>query len=584
MTSRTLPCFSSRRLLPLLLAALLGACGGGSGGGPATPAGNNGNGGDSGGAGPGTTRVLALGSSASTVSIAWAPVAGTDGYRLQRAGAVGDWVTVAELPEQARSHVDAGLQAGQPYRYRLLAVAGGRELAQADATTGSDAPVPTAVAPAGAELLRGSVGTAGGRLATGDGLLVVEVPAGAFAAATQVVLRRIANTAPGGQGDGVELAASAAPARPLRLTMPQPEAGGDVALAVQQGDGSWLSLPTVARDGHPLQAMLPPGLGRAGTGVAAGGVPQPARAALTAPRWVSTTAPAAAGDGFTVHVVRYGRLSLDPATASAPVNGRVVLTPHARTLLQHVECIPEVDGADDCLPVPVLDWKPVPLQNQKAGYTREWRVQDIVGGTPALGTTVAPPGGSGAFYLAPARAPAPNPVTVTFRSTHQASGRTIALHATVEVREPYWTGTTQGTLGGDADLAFTFGADAIWSMGGATGTDPAVERYGAAGTQIVSVVNLHCTASATPSTAALPAGALVVDTRSVPARYTLDLGSLWPTVITGTCPGQPGQAQVSMTVPGRLQVEGTVSADGRRIVGSATLGNVAWTWFFERRD
>lgn len=560
---------AARGLLPILLTVLVAACGGGGSG---TATGSNA--GDGGAPQPGT-RAVALGSSASTVSIAWAPVTGAGGYRLQRASGTGDWVTVADLPEPARSHVDGGLTAGQAYRYRLLAATGGRTLATADATTGTDAPVQTALAAAGETLLRSSVGAAGGRMASPDGQLAIEVPPGAFAAATDVVLRRITNTAPGGQGDGVEVALAAAPAQPLRLVMAagSAPAQSDTALALQQADGSWLSLPTAARSADAVQALLPVGLGHIAGATVAGIAADQVRLA-------------AAGGGIVVRVVRYERLYLDPASASVPTNGRVVLTPFARTLLQQVDCELEEEDNGFCVPSPVLEARAVPLLNTKAGDSRAWLVQDVVGGTPALGTVVAPPGGSGAFYLAPPRAPVPNPVVVSFRSTHQRSGRTLTLRATVQVREPYWTGNTQGMLGAaGADLSFTFGADAIWSLNAVgDGDEAAVERYGAAGTQIVSVVNIHCTASATPSTAALPPGALVVDNRTVPARYTLDLGSLWPTVISGTCPGRPGQAHVPMTVPGRLQVDGTVSADGRRIVGSATLGNVAWNWFFERRD
>jgi hypothetical protein len=561
----------------VLLAALLSACGGGAGGvatgpdaGPAAPA-------PTASAPPPGTRVSALGSSDSTVSLGWTPLAGSGGYRVERqlAGG-GSWTAVAELPEPARRFIDDGLSPASSYRYRLLARADGRELALAEASTGSDALARSEAGSVGAELARASIGAAGGRVASADGTVLLEVPAGAFAAATEVVLRRLQNTAPGGRGEGVAVALAAAPARPLQLSLGLEAADASDAdglrIALQRGDGSWLALPahaaaaTSASPPSTLQAALPVDVGLA-------------TASLARPLAASTGAAAAteAGGGVSYLAVKYIDLYLSPRTASVPVNGQLTLTPYARTLYTDLDC--EADPDSDACLLPIVQPKPAPLMNNKAGYQREWRVQDIVGGNPALGTVVAPPGAAGAFYLAPKRAPSPNPVSVSFHSTHQKSGRAITLRASVEVREPYWTGTAQGTLGA-ADLAFSFGADAIWSLA----ADGEADSYSASGGQLVSVINIGCVASASPSTAPLPPGALKIDSSSSPARYQLDVGSLWNTVITGSCPGRPGQASVAMLVPGRLQVSGTVSGDGRRVEGRTTANGVDWSWSFVRHD
>ena len=79
---------------------------------------------------------------------------------------------------------------------------------------------------------------------------------------------------------------------------------------------------------------------------------------------------------------------------------------------------------------------------------------------------------------------------------------------------------------------------------------------------------------------ALPPGLLKIDRSTQPATYQLDIGSLWNTTITGMCPGNPGSAEVPMTVPGQLQVQGQVSADGKLIQGRTVMGGIEWDWSF----
>ena len=75
----------------------------------------------------------------------------------------------------------------------------------------------------------------------------------------------------------------------------------------------------------------------------------------------------------------------------------------------------------------------------------------------------------------------------------------------------------------------------------------------------------------------LPPGALTIDASVDPPRYTLDVGSVWNTVITGVCPGH-GTASVGMAVPGRLVVEGTVGGNGNRIEGTISQNHITWDW------
>lgn len=500
---------------------------------------------------PGPTAVTAVGSSASTVSLGWSPVADSGGYRVERQAAAGAWTAVAELPADAGDYLDDGLQAKTAYQYRVLARQGGRVLATTAATTTEDVAPTSAVGDVVAELARGSVGPAGGRVASGDGQVAVDVPAGAFAAATELVLRSTANTAPDGRGDGVELAVATAPAKPLALTLAidaalAPQAAG-LRVAMQRHDGSWLALPTAVRSAQQLKVVLPLVASAAGAQGLAGTAPSPYR------------------------LVRYSDLYLKPSEARVAVGGHKELIPYAHTLQPEMDC----EGGNlevRCVPTPVLMASEVPLRNDKAGYSRQWYVAGLPGGSAAVGMT-ATQVDFGAMYIAPQHAPTPNPVEVTFISQNLKTGRTIALTATIEVVEPHWTGLVKGYLGA-ADLAFGFASQSVWTL--APGGD--LGSFTAAGTQSINVINITCTATASPASTALPPGSLKVDTSTTPATYTLDVGSLWDTVITGTCPGQPGQAVVPMKVPGQLQVSGTVSGDGKKIEGRITVNGVDWDW------
>lgn len=528
MTSRTL-----RRplLASALVLALLAACGGSGDNAAADPP----------PAEAPAAAMVAVGTSARTVSLAWSPHAGA--VVVERRSAGGTWTEAATLPAGARAWLDEPLAAGTAYEYRMKA-ADGAVLAGAQATTaaaGAEA-VATAVAAPGAPIAQAVVGSAGGRVASADGRAVVEVPAGAFAADTAVRLETIANHAPSGEGDGVRVVADALPARPLKLTLGA--AGGGLRLAVQRADGTWLALPSEPAAGAALQAELP-------------------APALTAGLRASALATAV----YDLQAVRYRDLYLAPRSATVAVNGSRLFVPYAHTEGRDIECAPPPLG---CVISPVLEAKELPLLNQKDGYRREWRVEGDVGGSTARGT-IAPRSSFGAVYTAPRRAPAPNPVTVTFSSVHIASGRGAELSARVQVQEPRWTGRVFGYLG-EADLAFTFSTQAVWTL---TAED---DRFEANGEQVLGIVEITCRATSSPSSVALPPGRLTIDRSTEPATYTLEVGSFWDTVTTGTCPGQPGQAVIPWTVPGLLTVTGTVGGNGTRIEGREVVNGVEWDW------
>lgn len=497
--------------------------------------------------------VTALSGSADSVSLGWTSSHAADGYRVERQTASGQWLPLAELPSDSRDFVDEGLAPESTYRYRLLARSDGEVLGSAQVTTINQQAPSTTAGVLGPELARGLVGPAGVRLASADGQAVVDVPPGAFTAATELVLHSTTNTAPGGQGLGIEISAASVPVKPLRLSLglgvtPTAAAAG-LRVATQRGDGSWLAQRTLVRS------------------------PQVLTVALTQSRNASARASAgglAAAAPFRIRAAVFTDVYLKPETATVPVGGHRELTPYARTLQSESDCS-DIDADSLCVPTPVLVEQP--LRNEKAGYSRQWYVEGIPSGNSAVGQ-VATQLGSGAMYIAPDRTPSPNPVNVTFVSQNLKTGRTLALSAQIEIVEPRWTGTLHGTLGGGDGLAFGMSAEGVWTLepGGT------LARFTATGTQSIHVINITCTASASPSSAALPPGSLQIDRSTNPPTYTLDVGSLWDTVITGTCPGQPGQASVPMKVPGKLQVTGPVTGNGTRIEGRTIFGGIDWEW------
>lgn len=169
------------------------------------------------------------------------------------------------------------------------------------------------------------------------------------------------------------------------------------------------------------------------------------------------------------------------------------------------------------------------------------------GASSVLGAPPAAPGVAVAAAPAPASAPA---LRGTFRATLTAAS------------------------GGD--LAFVIDGQAALQRDPASPTP----RYRLDGEQVLSVTWIRCTATASPAVRPLVEATLSIDDSQSPPRYTLQAGSPWDATVDGQCPGL-GRARVPMRVPGRLEVSGTVGADGS-IAGSRTTGDLRWEWSFVR--
>lgn len=547
-------------LAGLALLPLLAGCGGGGGGSdaPADPS--------SGGGTPLAVRFNAQGSSAQTVSLAWAGVPGASGYTVERKTAGGAYAPVATLGAGASRYLDTGLQGSTAYTYRLVAAGTAAPASAEQSATTSDEPALTtpAAAPTGAAIVS-PVGSAGARITSADGEIVVDVPAGALADGSELRLQPIANPVPDGFGAGARLQVTGTLAKPITLKLAYPTAmtahADGLGVALRRADGGWTAMPLTQIDKHGRTLVLQLGaddaIGTAGKQAA------------------KTSAAAAVSIDF--EVIRYLDFHLVPKEASVRTGETRRLVPYARTrgVIGHI-CYPDEDLG--CLPSPLMDTKEIPFENSKAGYSRKWYVSGAEGGDATSGT-ITPTGDVGANYKAPAEVPEANPVLVTFVSVHARSGRSLTLSSKITVTAPVWTGTVNGLLsvpGGD--LGFKFTSEGVWTpVAGSQGT-----RFSATGTQTLTVVPMGCTGVVSPSTVALPPGALVIDESTTPARYSLDVGSIWSTVLTGSCPGG-GSGSVAFDVPGRLVIEGTLTRDGTTLEGFAALNGVAWDWALARQ-
>lgn len=552
----------------LAIAALgLQACGGGGSGGDAP--GEQADGDGSGAPSRATLTLTATGTSAHTASLAWTAVPGAQGYTLERRADAGGWVAVATPGPNDRQHLDDGLTQGTAYTYRVAAIGVQAVSAEQAASTTDDTPVATALAaPTNEAATSATLGAEGGSLATADGRMRFELPAGATASRLNVSLQPSSNPAPDGLGDGVRLRLDAAPAKAFTLSLAYDESEDRLAdgmgVALQRVDGSWLSLPLTGVDkiARRLSVQVSPALAATSRG---------SDAAAGTGREMAT---AATDVSLEFTVVRYLDLRLSPRSSTIEPGASQLLVPRARTLVQTgYLCHEDVDIG--CLAAPLLETRDIPLANQKDGYQRQWSVFAEVGGNAVLGT-VTPRASTGADYRAPSQAPEPNPVWVAFQSRHRKTGRTLTLGASVQVAEPHWTMILGGQLDQSADIGFRYTAEAVW-----TAEPGQVGTFRANGTQTLHVVDIVCSATPSPATVPLPPGALVIDRSVQPARYRLDVGSVWDSVLTGRCPEGP-VVNVPVRVPGQLVVEGTLSADGQRIEGATSQNHVEWNWALTR--
>lgn len=558
----------SLRLLAPLCAGLLvltGCGGGGDGGAPSgspdtpTPL-------------PPAATMSAMAGSAAHVTLRWQGGSAGQTWRLERrAGESGAFTTVADVDSGAGLWMDTGLTADTAYRYRVTR-ADGSVAATADARTGSDAArVTPAPQPAG-DAVSLPFTTDTRRLALADGALALSLPAGAFSQAGTATVQPVSNPLPDGVGTGFALSLPERPAQPLRLSLrygltENPDDVTQDRLAVQQADGSWWLLPLAAHgEGERLLTVdLPVSLW-----------PQAVTAQALQAHQAALPTPSAK-----LHVVRVKAHKLLPASASVRVLGSQRFVPVSiYTVSDNISCESPADG-DICIPTPVLRDVTMPVRNTKAGYQRQWELQDSTTPAPALGVLAAE-SGSGVVYTAPAQVPATNPLTLRFTSTHVASGRRLVLTAQVRVVEDAWTGELEGSIGAGG-AGHVFRLTTRWTLDAGKSTDTRrVYRPTGDATHIYTIDDTVCTHTVTPRQLPLAQadamGELVVDESVSPARYTLGLSTRWDSVLTVSCP--TGTVSGPTAAGYIWDVRGDVSAG--RIQGLEVVLGGTRSWSLER--
>lgn len=558
----------SLRLLAPLCAGLLvltGCGGGGDGGAPSgspdtpTPL-------------PPAATMSAMAGSAAHVTLRWQGGSAGQTWRLERrAGESGAFSAVADVDSGAGLWMDTGLTADTAYRYRVTR-ADGSVAATADARTGSDAArVTPAPQPAG-DAVSLPFTTDTRRLALADGALALSLPAGAFSQAGTATVQPVSNPLPDGVGTGFALSLPERPAQSLRLSLRygMNESADDVTsdrLAVQQADGSWWLLPLAAHgEGERLLTVdLPVSLW-----------PQAVTAQALQAHQAALPTPSAK-----LHVVRVKAHKLLPASASVRVLGSQRFVPVSiYTVSDNISCESPADG-DICIPTPVLRDVTMPVRNTKAGYQRQWELQDSTTPAPALGVLAAE-SGSGVVYTAPAQVPATNPLTLRFTSTHVASGRRLVLTAQVRVVEDAWTGELEGSIGAGG-AGHVFRLTTRWTLDAGKSTDTRrVYRPTGDATHIYTIDDTGCTHTVTPRQLPLAQadamGELVVDESVSPARYTLGLSTRWDSVLTVSCP--TGTVSGPTAAGYIWDVRGDVSAG--RIQGLEVVLGGTRSWSLER--
>jgi hypothetical protein len=314
-----------------------------------------------------------------------------------------------------------------------------------------------------------TITASGGKVSIGA--VVVSAPPGAFTNA-QVRVQAITNTLSDAM-ESIEISSDVPWSKYLTITMPinkTDRTPGGLGLAVQQADGSWLSLEPVKVDvaAGTVSSVLPVEAPTKPESHASLNLISVAQAAKPAP---------------TIHRLgKFYRFYLEPESATVPVTKSVDFTPYARVDAWTNCQTQTVDGQDElaaldakCLQV-VQQAKP--FTNDKPGFTRGWDINSNVDGNPLDGIIVAKKP-IGATYTAPSKVPNPDHVTVEFISAYAdklrqgidedkfKKGMYVDLKAEVKISDPeipVYTGSI--TMHVESENANQFWDNTTWDIQG----------------------------------------------------------------------------------------------------------------------
>lgn len=271
------------------------------------------------------------------------------------------------------------------------------------------------------------IGPEGGSLASADGKISLEIPAGALSKAETVGIQEITQQAPGKFGKAFRLSPEGTSfAKPVKIRF---------AFTAEELRGTAIELIRPAYQTKEGYWAMPKDW-----------VPNPATGTVT----VETT-----------HFSDWSPLpgaQLDPWSARVKVGQSVNLR-----LMVCEEVLP--DDPRNPLDIPLAQCDPSIVVARMA---KDWAVNGAVGGNAAVGTVSSPQPGQ-ATYTAPAQKPAQNPVGVSVAYTPlEEKTRVILLsHITVEDDAPArWQGTISVIYKGSQDLSkpYTTGSEAFLSQ------------------------------------------------------------------------------------------------------------------------
>lgn len=507
--------------------------------------------------------MAALPGSASHATVTWRGGSAGTAWRLERrAGDAGDYAVVADIDSGAGVWLDGGLHADTAYAYRLSR-ADGSVVATATARTGIEAALTTAAPEPVGTGLPLPYTPATGSLRTADDSLQLDLPAGSFSQPGTALLQPTTNPLPDGTGPGLSLSLPERPAHALTLSLrygadEDPDDVTQDRIAMRQADGSWWVLPLAAHDEGQrlLKISLPPGLW----------VAQPTVSALQAR--AGAFVPSVRGE-----FVRVKAHKLVPAAATVRTLGRQRFVPVSIYQMRDDDC----EVGELCVPGVVLRDAVVPVLNTKAGFQRQWTLEGSATPAASLGTLAVEPQ-AGLVYTAPAQVPATNPLRLRFRSVNAATGRRLVMSARIRVAEDAWVGTLDAFIG-SVEQGDLFKLDTRWALDATQSTDTRrVYRPAGYAEHLHSVWDSTCTHSVAPARLSLAqaqtAGELVIDESTSPARYTLELATIWNSVLTVSCPtGSVSKA----TKGGHAWAAQGVVVDGRIKGLDNVLGERSWS-------
>jgi hypothetical protein len=375
----------------------------------------------------------------------------------------------------------------------------------------------------------GTVGAAGGTLATADGRFTLLVPPGALSSDTGITIQPITNTAWGGVGDGYRLS-------PDGLTFALP-VGLEFALTAEDLDGSAPVFADVAlQDAQGYWYILKDRTYDAATSTLTVSTPH-----------------------FSDYSLIEG-VQIRPGRATVPTGGHVGLTikycgvetytgPDADLVALVATC------SDDLAPL---------------GTFTNWSVNAVPGGTASYGTVTPGAADHVATYAAPAVEPQPNPVAVSVLATYL--NRSELLVSNITVKDEEWVGTS--TVDYEVFLMTT---TVTWRL---VGTDGTRKSFIPVGSVVVSPLEECITFEPGSGPIADQDGVLVVDYATDPPTFEGVGETSWNGQICSTCP----EGCYPFLIGGAwFYASGSVSADSTTISGTASIGGAVNNFMFTRQ-